>query len=161
MNFLDFRTGSEYKFSEIADFLVENGYEQSYMVEKKGEFSRRGDILDIFPPNMENPIRFEFFDEELESIREFDVDSQRSLSRLEEIKIFGNILSGNNYELVEVLGEVDTNPLLLPKVLKLLLGKEQVEKLKNHLRDTDGIIAPEKITAELEDIFKAQQKLKK
>lgn len=67
----------------------------------------------------------------------------------------------NNYELVEVLGEVDTNPLLLPKVLKLLLGKEQVEKLKNHLRDTDGIIAPEKITAELEDIFKAQQKLKK
>jgi hypothetical protein len=67
----------------------------------------------------------------------------------------------NNYELVEVLGEVDTNPLLLPKVLKLLLGKEQVEKLKNHLRDADGIIGPEKITVELEDIFKAQQNLKK
>lgn len=67
----------------------------------------------------------------------------------------------NNYELVEVLGEVDTNPLLLPKVLKLLLGKEQVEKLKNHLRDADGIIDTEKMTAELEDIFKAQQKLKK
>ena len=67
----------------------------------------------------------------------------------------------NNYDLIEVLGEVDTNPLLLPKVLKLLLGKEQVEKLKNHLRDADGIIGPEKITAELEDIFKAQQKLKK
>jgi len=103
VNFLDFRTGKEYKFSEMIDFLVENGYEQSYMVEKKGEFSKRGDILDIFPPNMENPIRFEFFDEELESIREFDVDSQRSLSRLEEIKIFGNILSGNNYELVELI----------------------------------------------------------
>lgn len=67
----------------------------------------------------------------------------------------------NNYELVEVLGEVDTNPLLLPKVLKLLLGKEQVEKLKNHLRDVDGIIDTEKMAAELEDIFKAQQKLKK
>ena len=67
----------------------------------------------------------------------------------------------NNYELVEVLGEVDINPLLLPKVLKLLLGKEQVEKLKNHLRDADGIIDTEKMTAELEDIFKAQQKLKK
>ena len=67
----------------------------------------------------------------------------------------------NNYELVEVLGEVDTNPLLLPKVLKLLLGKEQVEKLKNHLRDADGIIDTEKMAAELEDIFKAQQKLKK
>lgn len=67
----------------------------------------------------------------------------------------------NNYELVEVLGELETNPLLLPKVLKLLLGKEQVEKLKNHLRDADGIIDTEKMAAELEDIFKAQQKLKK
>lgn len=67
----------------------------------------------------------------------------------------------NNYELVEVLGEVDTNPLLLPKVLRLLLGKKQVEKLKNHLRDADGIIDTEKMTAELKDIFKAQQKLKK
>ena len=67
----------------------------------------------------------------------------------------------NNYELVEALGEVDTNPLLLPKVLKLLLGKEQVEKLKNHLRDADGIVDTEKMAAELEDIFKAQQKLKK
>lgn len=67
----------------------------------------------------------------------------------------------NNYELVEALGEVDTNPLLLPKVLKLLLGKEQVEKLKNHLRGADGIIDTEKMIAELEDIFKAQQKLKK
>ncbi|MGX7088110.1 hypothetical protein [Gemella morbillorum] len=67
----------------------------------------------------------------------------------------------NNYELVEVLGELETNPLFLPKVLKLLLGKEQVEKLKNHLRDADGIIDTEKMAAELEDIFKAQQKLKK
>lgn len=67
----------------------------------------------------------------------------------------------NNYELVEVLGELETNPLFLPKVLKLLLGKEQVEKLKNHLRDADGIIDTEKMVAELEDIFKAQQKLKK
>ena len=67
----------------------------------------------------------------------------------------------NNYELVEILGELETNPLFLPKVLKLLLGKEQVEKLKNHLRDADGIIDTEKMVAELEDIFKAQQKLKK
>lgn len=67
----------------------------------------------------------------------------------------------NNYDLVEALGEVDTNPLLLPKVLRLLLGKEQVEKLKNHLRGADGIIDSEQMIAELEDVFKAQQKLKK
>lgn len=66
-----------------------------------------------------------------------------------------------NYELVEALGEVDNNPLVLPRILNLLLGKEQTQKLKKHLRDDDGIVDTDKITAELEDIFKAQKKLKK
>lgn len=66
-----------------------------------------------------------------------------------------------NYELVEALGELDTNPLALPRVMNLLLGKEGTKKLKDHVRDIDGIVDTEKITAELEDIFKAQERLKK
>ena len=66
-----------------------------------------------------------------------------------------------NYELVEALGELDTNPLALPRVMNLLLGKEGTKKLKEHVRDKDGIVDTEKITAELEDIFKAQERLKK
>lgn len=66
-----------------------------------------------------------------------------------------------NYELVEALGELDTNPLALPRVMNLLLGKEGTKKLKDHVRDKDGIVDTEKITAELEDIFKAQERLKK
>ena len=66
-----------------------------------------------------------------------------------------------NYELVEALGELDTNPLALPRVLNLLLGKEQTQKLKDHVRDEDGSIDTEKVTLELEDIFKAQERLKK
>lgn len=66
-----------------------------------------------------------------------------------------------NYELVEALGELDTNTLALPRVLNLLLGKEQTQKLKDHVRDEDGIIDTEKVTLELEDIFKAQERLKK
>ena len=66
-----------------------------------------------------------------------------------------------NYELVEALGELDTNPLALPRVMNLLLGKEGTKKLKDHVRDKDGIVDSEKITAELEDIFKAQERLKK
>lgn len=66
-----------------------------------------------------------------------------------------------NYELVEALGELDTNPLALPRVMNLLLGKEGIKKLKDHVRDKDGIVDTEKITAELEDIFKAQERLKK
>ena len=66
-----------------------------------------------------------------------------------------------NYELVEALGELDTNPLALPRVMNLLLGKEGTKKLKDHVRDKDGIVDTEKIIAELEDIFKAQERLKK
>lgn len=66
-----------------------------------------------------------------------------------------------NYELVEALGELDTNPLALPRVMNLLLGKEGTKKLKDHVSDKDGIVDTEKITAELEDIFKAQERLKK
>ena len=55
---------------------------------------------------------------------------------------------------------MEENPLVLPKVLKLLLGGEQTNKLKNHLREKDGTINTEKITKELQDIFEAQARLK-
>lgn len=66
----------------------------------------------------------------------------------------------NNYELVEMLGELEDNPLVFPKVLKLLLGKEQTEKLKNHVRDDEGVVSTEKMSDELQDIFQAQARLK-
>ncbi|ERK57823.1 hypothetical protein HMPREF1983_00926 [Gemella bergeri ATCC 700627] len=66
----------------------------------------------------------------------------------------------NNYELIEVLGDLESNPLLLPRVLKLLLGKEATEKLKDHVRDEDGIVSSDKISEELQDIFQAQARLK-
>ena len=65
-----------------------------------------------------------------------------------------------NYELVEALGELETNPLALPRVMNLLLGKEQAQKLKDHLRDEDGIVDTEQITSELKNIFESQKRLK-
>ena len=106
VKFLSFEIGKEYSFPQILDFLVENGYENSYLIEKKGQHSRRGDILDIFPPDLENPVRLEFFGDELESIRFFDIDSQISVEKIKKIKIFGNWLSGNNYELIELIDEL-------------------------------------------------------
>ena len=102
VKFLDFKIGKEYEIIKTINFLIENGYENSYLIDKKGQYSKRGDILDIFPPDLENPIRLEFFGDELDSIREFDIDSQKSISKINEIKIFGNALSGKNYELVEL-----------------------------------------------------------
>ena len=106
VKFFSFEIGKEYSFTKIVEFLVENGYENSYLIEKKGQYSRRGDILDIFPPDLENPVRLEFFGDELESIRFFDIDSQISVEKIKKIKIFGNLLSGNNYELIELIDEL-------------------------------------------------------
>ena len=106
VKFFSFEIGKEYSFTKIVEFLVENGYENSYLIEKKGQYSRRGDILDIFPPDLEHPVRLEFFGDELESIRVFDIDSQISVEKMEETKVFGNLLSGNNYELIELIDEL-------------------------------------------------------
>lgn len=65
-----------------------------------------------------------------------------------------------NYELIEALSEVDVSPLLLPKTVNLLLGKEQAIKLKSHLRDADGLISTDKLTDEIMDIFQGQKETK-
>ena len=65
-----------------------------------------------------------------------------------------------NYELVETLGEVEENPLALPKVVNLLLGKEQADNLKNHVRDDEGFVSTEKLTNEIMEVFQSQKETK-
>jgi len=65
--------------SELAGWLLGAGYKRIEAVEYPGEFSRRGGIVDIFPPDATDPVRLEFFGDEVESIRTFATGSQRSL----------------------------------------------------------------------------------
>lgn len=74
--------------SAIARKLVEMGYEKNYQVEAPGQFSIRGGIIDIFDLTEENPIRIELWGDEIESIRSFDILSQRSIENLKEITIY-------------------------------------------------------------------------
>jgi transcription-repair coupling factor (superfamily II helicase) len=67
--------------------LSENGFTRSPLVENRGEFSVRGDIVDFFQPGGVNPVRIEFFGDEVESIREFDVLSQVSINELDGVNI--------------------------------------------------------------------------
>jgi len=64
--------------------LVATGYESASLVTRVGEFSRRGGILDFFSPLLEHPVRMEFFGDAIESLRLFDVETQRSLGELKE-----------------------------------------------------------------------------
>ena len=68
---------------ELAKKLVRMGYENNYQVEAPGQFSIRGGIVDIFDLTEENPYRIELWGEEVESIRSFDILSQRSIEKLE------------------------------------------------------------------------------
>lgn len=65
-----------------------------------------------------------------------------------------------NYELMEALGELEDNPLLIGKVVKLLLGDEQAKALKDHIRDKEGIVPADKMTAEITEIFQSQSEIK-
>lgn len=62
----------------------------------------------------------------------------------------------NNYELLEAIGEVEESPLALPRVIKLLLGDNKAKALKNHVRDDEGFVSSEKLSAEIMEIFESQ-----
>ncbi|HMD14652.1 MAG TPA: hypothetical protein VKI62_08510, partial [Bacteroidota bacterium] len=77
----------EYHFQELIDKLTSNGFERKNFVESYGDIAVRGGILDVFPYVGENPIRIEFWGNTVESIREFDVLSQRSIRELQSASI--------------------------------------------------------------------------
>ena len=68
--------------------LVELGYEKTETVEGVGEFAIRGGIIDIFPLTEETPYRIDMWDDEIDTIRSFDVESQRSIERVESVNIY-------------------------------------------------------------------------
>ncbi len=93
----------EYDIHEISEKLVLMGYTREDEVSGRGEFAIRGGILDIFSPNAENPCRVEFFDTEIDSIREFDASSQRSIEHIKRVEILpaSEFLNENNNVLIE------------------------------------------------------------
>ena len=68
--------------------LVRMGYERNHQVESAGQFATRGGILDIFPLTEENPCRIELWGDEIDSMRSFDVESQRSIENLTQVRIY-------------------------------------------------------------------------
>ena len=74
--------GEEIALEKLLQRLVQLGYEHADEVERIGQFSARGGIVDVYPINGENPVRIEFFGDEIDSLREFDLDSKRSLKNI-------------------------------------------------------------------------------
>jgi transcription-repair coupling factor (superfamily II helicase) len=81
------KRGDRVDVDGLLHWLAERGFQHTSAVELPGEFYHRGGLLDIFAPDWNQPVRIEFFDDEIDSIRKFDVSSQRSLATLDEIDI--------------------------------------------------------------------------
>ncbi|MBU0997507.1 MAG: transcription-repair coupling factor [Firmicutes bacterium] len=77
----------EFSRDKLAETLVDYGYSKEYTVEKPGDFSVRGGIVDIYLTGEKNPVRLDFFGDSIESIKYFNIESQRSFENIKEIEI--------------------------------------------------------------------------
>ncbi len=77
----------EYKREKLIDDLISIGYKTETIVTKTGEIGIRGFVIDIFPIESEHPVRIEYFGDEIDSIRIFDEDTQKTIEEIEEVKI--------------------------------------------------------------------------
>ena len=85
---LTISNGEAVEFESLKEKIVKLGYDREAQVDGPGQFAVRGGIIDIYPLTEELPIRIEFWGDEVDSIRTFDVDSQRSVENLEQIVIY-------------------------------------------------------------------------
>jgi transcription-repair coupling factor (superfamily II helicase) len=87
-NIINLKKDTEISRTEIEKRLREIGYKNVPLVVEKGDYSRRGWLLDIFPSTSEAPLRLEFFGDEIDSIKIFDIDTQRSTKNVSQFLIF-------------------------------------------------------------------------
>jgi transcription-repair coupling factor (superfamily II helicase) len=83
----DLRKGQQINIGEFRESLARSGYQAAEQVYQPGQFAIRGSVIDLYPTGMEQPIRLDLFDEELESIRCFDPETQRSGGSLDSLTL--------------------------------------------------------------------------
>ena len=130
---LTLERGMELTSKQLDEALAKLGYERVSLVETEGQWSRRGDIVDIFPVSAELPVRLEWFGDELEQLKEFDPATQRSLDKLEQLlltptsfsTIIANTILAADKDLNNYLTDEELEALLegiIPEGMRRFLG---------------------------------------
>ena len=136
------KLGGELDVNNLKEKLLNLGYIRAETVEGKGQYSIRGGIIDIFPVDTENPYRIELFGEEVDSIRKFDVSTQKSIENVNKVDInFSDefiITDENKQEGIEKLQEL-INENDIDSDLKLQI-EEDIERIK----EENGTLAIDK-----------------
>ncbi|MBI9009276.1 MAG: transcription-repair coupling factor [Tenericutes bacterium] len=124
----------EYRISHLAEKLIDYGFKKEYTVEKIGDFSVRGGILDVYPLGSKNPYRLDFFGDTLEVIKEFDVETQRSLQKISKIEILPMVeffYSDEEYSKLEEMVNDKIEELNFTEETVKMLRKD-LDNLNNH-----------------------------
>ena len=130
---LNLQSGMELTSKQLDESLARLGYERVNLVEMEGQWSRRGDIVDIFPVSAELPLRLDWFGDELEQLKEFDPATQRSLDKLDRLlltptsfsTIIANSILENGKSIESYLTDAELESLLEgnpPEGMKRFLG---------------------------------------
>src|SRR4030042_541023 len=137
--------GGDYPFDDIVEMLTSYGYAREKRVDSFGHFTVKGGIIDIFPPSHDNPLRFDFFGDTLESIREFDIDSQISSQSHQSITIYPRqelILFGREREALQrVIAESRDRGMDLPESILEQLKEGLLTEVRG-IEDLFPLIVP-------------------
>lgn len=152
---LDLKAGMTFNFNKLVESLVELGYEKETLVEKTGDFAVRGFVIDIYPVSMENPVRLEFFDDEIESIRIFDVNTQLSLKKLDQIYVYPNTdnINVNSTQNSNVRDFLDSDLTVFNGYDELKLGYEETLNEIVEYNISQGLEKDKKYMFSLEELF--------
>lgn len=126
---------------ELAASLAGLGYERCDQVEEPGQFSIRGGIVDIFDLTEENPYRIELWGDEVESIRSFDVLSQRSIEKLEAVSVYpATELILSKKELKDGLALIQKEGKKQAEVLRKQMKTEEAHRIEVQIRELTGTL---------------------
>ncbi len=116
---LEIFVGMNVNYETFVGELLLKGFERKDFIEEQGDIAIRGSIVDIFPLGLDNPVRIEFFGDEIESIRLFDLDSHRSIKRLDKIEIITTLFQ-QKYDSTTVLEYFSSQDLVIMDNKELL-----------------------------------------
>jgi transcription-repair coupling factor (superfamily II helicase) len=147
-----FRTGTRVSLTGLLAKLQALGYEATSLVEAPGQFSRRGGIIDVFPPAAELPVRLELFGDEVESLRSFDPATQRTVALLQVAEVGPAREASAEQQAVEALLDgLDLEP--LPEETRARLEEEAGRLRAGDLSAGGGFYLPFLARASLLDYF--------
>jgi transcription-repair coupling factor (superfamily II helicase) len=159
---LQVSTGDTIAPEKLKEELVDQQYSAVKFVNQPGEFAQRGGILDVFPFSGDYPIRVEFFGDEVDSIREFDADSQRSISYQQTVRFVPDVTSLNAGPRKQLLHYLDEDSIVVLFNTSLVFAEfdelfETAETHYSELEDPNEDVAqtPDDLYLNLKDFKKS------